>query len=179
MKNFNKNIKQVTIICVVAFFFSSYISRKTGVNQTEYLIYASFMSHMALNTQWPETKRTGSFVIGVVGASPIEIELKKLAKTKKIGGREILIKRFKSSLDLSGCHMVFVPKDQHSLLASVSDKSKSMNALVITESAPSKDFVFNFIKINGKPRFEYNKTIAAANGVVVSPNLVKLSIQVN
>lgn len=179
MKLFNKNKIVLFIGMLGAFVLTSSVQKEAKINQKEYLIYASLMNHFAVNTQWPAAKRSGSFVMGVIGASPIEAELKKLAASKKIAGRSIVVKRFKSSTDLSGCHLVFVPKSKNALLTQVANKAKAMNALVVTEGSSKKDFVFNFVKKDGKPRFEYNKSRAAAHGLVVSPNLVKLSIPVN
>lgn len=158
---------------------TSSINKVESINQKEYLIYASLMNHFAVNTQWPASKRSGNFVIGVVGVSPIETELKKLAASKKVAGRTIVVKRFNSEVDLDGCHIVFVSKNKQSILTKVANKSKGMNALVITEKASNKDFVFNFVQKDGKPRFEYNKSRATAHGLVVSPNLVRLAISVN
>lgn len=158
---------------------SSSVSKENAVNQQEYLIYASLMNHFAVHTQWPAAKRSGNFVIGVIGSSPIETELKKLAASKKVAGRSIVIKRFKSDEDLAGCHMVFVPKAKLSQLTKITSKSKTMNALVVAEGSSNNSFVFNFVKKDGKPRFEFNKSVASSHGLVVSPNLVKLSIPVN
>lgn len=66
-------------------------------SQAEYKVYTGFMYHFATKTQFPASKNSGGFIIGVVGDSPITANLKALAAVKKVGARRIVVKTFASA----------------------------------------------------------------------------------
>lgn len=152
----------------------------SSFGQTEYKVYSGFVYHFAIKTQWPASRSSGDFVIGVVGKSPITAYLKGLASVKKIGSRKIVVKTFNSVNEITNCHIVFLPKNQNGSLATAAQKTKGMNALLITESpgAAKKGAVVNFVNKDGRVRFELNKQRATSHGLKISSDLQKLALPI-
>lgn len=148
--------------------------------QQHYKLYAGFMYHFATKTQWPASKSSGDFVIGVIGDSPVTQQLKALANSRKIGSRKLVIKTFSSASAITGCHIVFIPSRKMSLLSAVTAKAKSSNMMVVTEQTggAKKGAVISFVNNAGKVRFQLSKSKAAAVGLKLSADLVKLAILV-
>lgn len=62
--------------------------------QTPYAIHANIVYHFTKYINWPDDKKLGDFVIGIVGESPLQQELKRLISNKSAGGQRIVIKSF-------------------------------------------------------------------------------------
>src|SRR5207248_3344589 len=76
--------------------------------QVKYALLYSF----GLLTTWPpqtfDPPDTGPFVIGVLGTKPFPEYLARIAETKKIQNRPIVIRRFKAPDEVRGCHLLYV-----------------------------------------------------------------------
>lgn len=76
---------------------------------------ALFLANFGKYVQWPECALDhgdAPVVIGVLGHSEVEKELINLAKTTRVGGRPLAIKKFDADSNLTGCHILFVPSVQ-------------------------------------------------------------------
>ena len=164
------------ILVVFAMMFSF-----NSMAQAEYKLYAGFMYHFAKFTQWPSSKQSGDFVIGVVGSSTMAKYATALAATKKLGSRKIVVKEYSSASAAGECSILFLAKGKTSELSSASSLSKSKNILVVTESpgAAADGSTINFVQQGGKIRFEMSKSAAKAQGLKISSELQKLAIMVN
>jgi hypothetical protein len=171
MKNNNQYYKLiVTLLCLVI-----------GWNaqaQVNYKVHSLFVYKFTQYIEWPS--QNGDFVIGVVGNSPILVELEAIAATKKVGARSIVVKKLAASADLSGCQMIFVSEGQSGSLGSISSKLAGKNILIISETngGAKKGAGINFVIIDDKMKFELNKGAVERQGLKVSGDLTKLAIVV-
>src|SRR4030042_1133205 len=86
--------------------FSSNISfSQMGIPKAQ----AMFIFNFSRLIEWPATYRTGPFIIGVLGSSAVADELEIYTKGKKVGAQDIQIVRYKTSLEINACHILFVP----------------------------------------------------------------------
>ena len=150
-------------------------------SQAEYKLYAGFMYHFAKFTQWPSSKQSGDFVIGVVGSSEMAKNATALAASKQLGDRKIVVKEFSSASSAGECSILFLAKGKTSELSSANALSKSKNILVVTESpgAGGNGSTINFVQQDGKIRFEMNKKTADSQGLKISSELQKLAILID
>jgi len=126
--------------------------------------------------EWPSSKSSGDFIIGVIGKSDIKPYLDKLASIKKVGTRKIVIKSLSAAADAKSCHIIYLPKSMKSEFESAKGVAKAGNCLLVTE-APGmgkKGSGINFIVKNGKPSFEINESVISACGLKVSAKLKSL-----
>ena len=76
-------------------------------------IKAAFIYNFGHYIKWPPGSFSDSkspFAIGIVGASPVAVELGAIAMAKRIQDRPIALRQISSWEDIQGCHIVFVPK---------------------------------------------------------------------
>src|SRR6185503_208611 len=59
-----------------------------------YAIHANIVYHFTKYINWPEDKKTGDFIIGIVGDSPLYEELKSFVANKMAGNQKIVVKKF-------------------------------------------------------------------------------------
>lgn len=146
----------------------------------DYRFQTVFIYNFTKYMQWKNTP-DNSFTIGVIGQSPIKQELLKMAATKKVGNKRIVVKTFKNARDIQPCQMVYVPRQASSQINAVLAKAQSLNSLVVTEAPglAKKGSNINFIKESGRWKFELNRSTTKAAGIRVSSQLERLAEVVN
>ena len=130
--------------------------------------------------EWPSSYREGNFVVGVVGESPLYIELSKMAKTKKVANQTLQIKKFNTAKDIGKCHILFVSRDKSQDISAIIKKVKSNSTLIITakEGLVDKGSGINFVIKNNRQKFELNKKNVEKYKLKVSSNLEALALRV-
>ncbi|MDX2196771.1 MAG: YfiR family protein [Cytophagales bacterium] len=158
----------------VTFTVCTYIALAQEVN---YKVHAMFMYHFTKYVEWPDAKKSGDFVIGVVGSSDINKELETIAATKKAGAQSIVVKKISAS-DAATCHMVFIPSSQSSNLDDVLQSGGGKPVLIVSEKNGlcKKGSNMNFVIVDDKLKFEINKASIENNGLKISGELLKLGI---
>ena len=130
--------------------------------------------------EWPASYREGSFVVGVVGDSPLYNELMTMSKTKKVANQSLMIKRFQTPEEITKCHIVYISKEESDEIDSVVKKIKSSSTLIITEKQGlvDKGAGINFIVKDNRQKFELNKGNVEKYKLKVSSNLEALAFTV-
>ncbi len=129
---------------------------------------------------WPSEYKTGSFVVGVLGDSPLYRELLEMSKTKKVFDQEFEIVKFNSTDEIKKCHILLVPTKEDGKLNDCISKTSSFSTLVVTEKQGlGKIAGINFIIQNNKQKFELNKSNLENKKLKVSSDLLSLAILVN
>ncbi|HZG00846.1 MAG TPA: YfiR family protein, partial [Chitinophagales bacterium] len=59
---------------------------------TDYSVHANIVYRFTKYIDWTPAKKTGDFVIGVVGESPLIDKLKQITSNKKVGEQKIVVK---------------------------------------------------------------------------------------
>ncbi len=140
--------------------------------------HSIFIYNFSKYVKWPEAGISGKFVIGVLGTSTIQKDLKILAATKKINGKSIEIKQFSSAAEISDCHILYVSATESELLDQVLSKTSNKPILIVTDSPglARKGAAINFVEVEGKIKFELNKKNAEEKGLKVAGTLASLAI---
>lgn len=137
----------------------------------------SYIYNIVKYVDWPDSYKTGDFVIGILGSSGINAELKKLATTKKVFSQKIIIVEFNTPADITKCHVLFITDSQSSLIKEAAIKLNGMATLIIGETPglASSGAAINFITQDGKLVFQLNENAAKRKGLQVSAQLAELS----
>lgn len=145
-------------------------------------IKSVFIYHFTRYFEWPESMKTGRFVIEVVGNSnSLQQELTKMAASKQVGNQKIEIKCV-TSLDAGKQpNIVFLLPDASDLLKEAVAKYKGKGSLIITEKRglARAGATINFVAVDNKQKFEYCKTNAIKAGLKASAELNNLGIVIN
>jgi len=149
-------------------------------NSQDYKFHSIFMYNFTKYIEWPDSYKSGDFVIGVLGDSPIVEHLKNMAQVKSVGAQKFTIKVFSSAADVSQCHILFIPEFNSGLLKDVRTKLKGSATLLITEQdgLATQGSAINFIIKEGKWKFELNKQVAESANLKISSELSRLAILV-
>lgn len=170
-------MKKIIVILLSLFILSSGFNLVVDTNSK---MKAIFIMNFTKLVEWPQSYRQGNFVVGVVGESPLYIELVKMSKTKKVANQSLEVKKYKSAADIGKCHIVYVSKSESESLASILKKVKSNSTLIVSEKQGlvDKGAGINFIVKNNRQKFELNKKNVEKYKLKVSSNLEALAFTV-
>ncbi|MGQ1946646.1 YfiR family protein [Geofilum sp. OHC36d9] len=126
--------------------------------------------------EWPGLENQLSFKIGILSENhPLTNELKAAAKDYKLAGKPIEVVEFKSTDDLTACHILFVPNSRLSQLRKAAKILAGVSVLIITESndfTPS-DAVINILVQNEKMTYTVNEENAKERQLKISSHLIE------
>ena len=147
----------------------------------EYPIKAAYLYNFSRYVQWPAnafpTAET-PFVIGVLGSDPFGDVLDDIARTKKVEGRQIVVKQVASMSAYTPCHILFLPASADPQQKAAAIKmGRGLPVLLVGES---RDFAqqggdINFFVEENKVRFEINPEAAKQARLRISSKLLSLA----
>jgi len=167
----------ITITVLLATLFGNSFECKAQTIDPKF--QAIFIYGISRKVEW--SSNNDKFRIAVVGNNKALVdELKKLAATKQINDKAVVIEVLKSVTGSLNQDIVFmVGSNKNQLQSCLSSASK--NTLVMTEFAGAidKGSYLNFITKGNKIAFELNKTAIGGTSLRVKDELVKLASIVN
>lgn len=155
---------------------------QTTPGELTYRIHSVYIYNFMKEVQWPPDYNGGDFTIGILGESPIENELRKMANARSASSRKVTVKVYKSASEIEkNCHIVYLDADHSDELSGVLQKAKGSPLLVITykEGAAKFGSLINFVAEKGKPRFEMNLTAFEKSRLKYTQQLKTVAITVN
>lgn len=145
-------------------------------------IKAVFIYNFTKYFEWPNNKKTGNFIIYIVGKNDNLIkELEKLAERKKVGSQDIKIKNSILFEKEMNANMVYLLPEASKSISDVSGKSKNKGVLLISEESggAKSGSSINFIIADSKQKFEYSKNNAIKAGLKTNDDFKSLAINVD
>jgi len=145
-------------------------------------IKAVFIYNFTKYIEWPSDYQSGDFTIAILGDnSSLYQELSNMSKVKKVANRPFTIKSISSPDQIGKSHIVYIPKDNSTLVAKALTKLKGQSTLVVTESPgyALKGATINFMIAGGRQKFELNKSTAVQHNLKVSSTLENIAVLVN
>ena len=166
-------------IFFAAIIFNGIIFCNTNAQEQKYK--AIFIYNFTKYLNWPSSAIGNEFIIGVLGNDDIIDELKLIADIKTISNREIVVKRITPNGINQPLHILFIPKENHSLLKNVCESLNNLPVLVITEktNACSEGADINFTQKNNNLSFELNKASITRRGISINSQLLNLASHVD
>lgn len=147
----------------------------------EYKLKAAFIYNFTMYLEWQPPYIENEFIIGVVETSPINKYLEEIAKTEKVNGKKINLKKFNNLDDIRFCHVLFIPKDCNFSLEEIIVQPELKRTLTISEKEEyaKKGAAINFVEKDHKLKFEVNINTLESAGIKASAQLLKLAIVIN
>ena len=152
----------------------------TGINR-EYAIKAAYLYQFARYVQWPPDafgNENSPLIIGVLGSDPFGGILDEIARTKRIEGRPLVVRRFATMAYYTPCHILFVsssvsPEEQ----AEAIKRARGSPVLLVGEEPgfAEQGGTINFFKDQNKIRFEINTETAKRDKLKISSKLLSLA----
>jgi hypothetical protein len=151
--------------------------QREAEKDTTAVVQASYIYNIAKLVEWKDpAMRSGNFIVGVIGGSNLYQELIKKYATKTIGKQQMEVRKL---LDLKDekCHILFVGKDNLTLLPSIYKRLTSEPTLIITEypDALEDGSVVNFVVVDNTLKFELGMGHARKHRLEVGATLKQLA----
>ena len=147
----------------------------------EYPIKAAYLYQFCRYVQWP----TSAFAddrspleIGVLGSDLFGGTLDEIARTKRIDGRLIVVRRFASMAEYTPCQVLFVNASVGAEEKAVAvQKLRGLPVLIVGEEPGFAEHggTVNFFQEENKIRFEINAEVARQARLKISSKLLSLA----
>ncbi len=141
---------------------------------------ALFMFNFAKYIEWPNHSSQNEFIIGVLGNDDIVPELKKLASSKKINNKPIIVKSVKSPSEASNAQLFFIPESKSGNITEAISFFKNKSTLIVSEKkgACTEGTAINYVLQGGKMKYEICRKNIESHQLKVDQKLVALGIEV-
>jgi hypothetical protein len=156
-----------------------------SVNQLEYNVKAAFLYSFGRYVEWPDNMfpdKQSPFVIGVYGENPFGDVLERIAKTRTIQSRRIVVKMIDSIDDLAECQLIFIPqKVSTEQQRKIIDKVKGTPLLLVGESSRFAEIGgdVNFFMEGDRVRFEINVDALRNKKLLIDAKLLSLAKKIS
>lgn len=131
---------------------------------------------------WPADRKSGDFIITIVGSKDVYAEMQKLAMNKKVGLQSIQVKYASTINELNGYqHMVFINEWQSNKFSIALQKLTGSSTLIVTETEGmlGKGSMINFLPVDGLMQFEMDQDNLRKNKLMASTMLQKMAVNDN
>ena len=147
----------------------------------EYKLKAYFIYTFTRYIEWNDLEEDSTFIIGIIGNSKLISPLEKIANSKLVKDKKIIVKQWDQFKNGEKCHILFISKSERKDLAKIINKVEGKHILTIgdTRGFAKQGVCINFIVVSDKIRFEINREITGNTGLKVSSQLLKLAILVD
>jgi hypothetical protein len=128
--------------------------------EIDYAVHANIIYRFTKYIDWPENKKNGDFIIGLVGESPLHEYLKTFVVNKTVGNQKIIIKTYSSTAVTFDCQILFVSEDESSGFKKIVARTAGAPVLLVSEEEglAYKGSCINFVVAEDRLKLEINKT---------------------
>ena len=149
-------------------------------NEVNYAVHANIIYRFTKYIKWPSDKKTGDFVIGIVGNSPLYDELKSYVVNKTVGTQRIVLRMFSSSSSTYNCHILFISENAGRSLKRIKLATEGTPTLLVSEGdgLAIKGSCINFIVVDEHLKLEINKNNIEEKDLSIASDLLSLGILV-
>jgi hypothetical protein len=153
-------------------------SRLQAQRSMDYSILANIIYQLTKYIEWPEARKTGDFIIAVVGDAPLFEELKATIANKRVGSQKIVVKRFSTSQESFDCHILVVPEDETGSLKKIVTRTMNDSILLIgeEEGTAARGACINFRIVQERLKLVINKTNIERRHLSIANELLQFAI---
>lgn len=181
MKSINK-INCLKRLFLLAILLRGLSGGNVHAQETDYKAYTLFVYNFMKYVEWPEAQSKGDFVISVLGDSPINKELEGLASSKKLKGRNIVLKKCSTPEETNGSHLVYVSSSKSTVVKILKDQTKDKPVLIVgeREGLAKKGASLSFVTLDDDElKFDINKKEIEQHQLKIASSLISLGILIN
>jgi hypothetical protein len=157
-----------------------FASNVSAQEELDYSVHANIIYRFTKYVDWPPSKGTENFIIGIIGKTPLYDELKKAVNGKKVGDQTIVLQKFSSSEAAFNCQILFISEAAAGSIKKIIGTTQNNPVLLVSESkgAAQKGSCINFNIVNDKLKLEFNKNSIEQRGLNIASELLQLGTQV-
>ncbi len=148
----------------------------------EYAVKAAYLYKFGFFVEWPSTafaSPSSPINLCVVGADPFGATLDTAVRGQLIGGRAINVRRLKTIVQDSGCHILYIRGSETQRPGPVIAGLRNRGVLTVTDAqGPADAGIINFVIKDNRVRFDIDEEAAAQNRLAISSRLLSLALNV-
>lgn len=154
------------------------VSETYAQHEIDYKVQANIIYRFTKYIDWPINEKSGDFIIGIVGESPLYDDLKSLSTNKTVGSQKIAVVKMSPSANSYNCQMLFISEDESSSLKRIASLTAGYPILIISESdgLARKGSCINFITVDERLKLEINKSNVEQRSLGIASELLELGI---
>ncbi|MCB2197256.1 MAG: YfiR family protein [Bacteroidetes bacterium] len=151
---------------ILLFFLFALLGKFSYGQNTMSKAQANFIYNFTKFFDWPQSEKTGDFVIGVYGSRDLANELEKVTNGKKNVTQDIVVKNFSSFNQITKCHVLFVDNVNTSKISTIHSKS-GVHTLIIGDgsAAIQNGAIIQFIVESNRLKYAFSKENALKHGL--------------
>ena len=140
-------------------------------------VKAAFLYNFAKFIQWPESDRSTTLVVGVVGRSPFNDVFEAVVTGKSVNGREIVVRQFQIDDDPKTFHIIFIGVSEARRTADILLRVGGASVLTVGETPHflTEGGIVQFYIRENRVRFDINSAGANQAGLRISSQLLSLA----
>lgn len=151
-----------------------------AANFAEYQVKAEFLARIAEFVEWPEATFAAPdapFLIAVAGEDPFGPHLEKLARSKKIQGHPVVLRRWDSAENAVACHMLFVAESEADRLEEILAAAGGFPILIVGdgEGFARRGVHVVLYRAGTHIHFDVNMRALRRSGLIMSSQLLRLA----
>jgi hypothetical protein len=172
---FNKLLLKILLLLAVSLATVSQLRAQQEIN---YTVHANIIYRFTKYVDWPADKKTGDFVIGIVGDTPLYDELKTFVSNKKAGIQKIVITRVPPAAPAFFCHILFISDDESDSIKKIVARMTGVPTLIISETdgLAYRGSCINFTTVHEKLKLEINKNNLDQRHLGIATELLNLGV---
>jgi hypothetical protein len=147
-------------------------------SQGSYAIQANIIYRFTKYINWPDDKKPGEFVIGILGDTPLYDELTNYTINKFVGSRPIVVKKLSASATSYNCQILFISDEESGSIKRIVSSTMSTPTLLVSESegVARKGSCINFTIVDEHLKLEINKAAIEKRNLDIANELLSLGI---
>lgn len=174
-----KSFLYLLFLCMVSL-SSVFCSYGQSANENlESQVKAAYIYNFTKFLEW-KTNDSEFFTIIVLGKSSIANSLFKIAGSKKVAGKTIIVNEISDLFNLDLCNILYLASNDDDILSDTLKKIKGKNVLLVTSAKgfAEKGAAINFVQVGDKIKFEINKKVLDEKGIVPNSSLLSLAYKI-
>ncbi len=177
----NSSLYKKSVLIMLLIFISFQSFSQSNV----YVLKAVYLEKFSRFVTWPEeclmNNHDKSFVISVIGRTPLTKNLEQIYSIQKINNKKVTIKRISNLYEIENSHILVIAESERKNLQNILSLTKNMPVLTISEAPgfAKKGVLINFFEENKKLRFEINETAVLQSPLQMSFYLLNSAKIVN
>lgn len=143
-------------------------------------VKAAFLFNFAKFVEWPPEAlgtEEGPFRLCLIGGDPFDKALDRMVEGKSVHERALVVQTISSPIQGRGCHLLFIAPSEEGRLPDILSALDDAPVLTVgdTRRFVQKGGMIQFLLEEKKIRFHINQDRAAASGLKISSQLMKLA----
>lgn len=157
-----------------------FLSYQSKAQQSDVAVEANIIYHFTKYINWPEDKKSGDFVIGVIGDAALFDALKNSISNKTVGTQKIVVKKFTTETTNFSCQILIIGDDESGSVKKIAAATTGTPVLLVTETdgMARKGSCINFTIVEEHLKLEINKNNIERRNLDIASELLQLGITV-